>query len=311
MGIKVLIVGLPYFSKELAKNLQKKYPNDTFISLDTYYTKKDQLKFIYHIFSADIVHSINGTLGKSKVLEMAMKLRKRIIFHWVGTDLIKSTELYQKNEYNPKFISYPTHITDSPWYVDKLKNIGIKSEFIPLKGFDSKYKVSNFKSEFNVLCYISQHRAKYYGIEQVTEIANRLPNIKFNLVGIESYDKQLPQNIILNGWVDNMLEWIENATICLRLPKTDGLSFFVLESLAMQRYVAYNQKFKFSDYCVSVEDFVDYITEKKAKFDNNKLKLNSKASSQVLQEFNSERVLSSIYNIYTNSLKNKLNQYEK
>ncbi len=301
--MKVLIVGLPYFSKLLSNNLKRNFPNDTFVNLDTYYSKSDKLKFLFHIINSDIVHSINGTLGKSKVLELAMKLKKKIIFHWVGTDLIKSTELFNLNKYNPSFISYPIHITDSPWYIQKLAQLGINAEFIPLKGFDTKYETIAFKPEFNVLCYISQHRAEYYGIESIAEIASKLPNIKFNLVGIESYDKKLPPNIILNGWVDNMIEWIKNATICLRLPKTDGLSFFVLESLALQRYVAYNQDFEYSDKCVSIEDFVDYIKHKKTLFDDNNLPLNSEASSSVITEFDSNLVLNKIYTVYINSLK--------
>lgn len=301
--MKVLIVGLPYFSKELASNLQNKYPNDIFLSLDTYYSKKDQLKFLFHILTADIVHSINGTLGKSKVLELAMKLKKKIIFHWVGTDLIKSTELFEKNMHNPAFISYPTHITDSPWYVDKLAKLGMSSKFIPLKGFEKEYEIEEFKNDFNVLCYISQHRAKYYGIEQVIEIAQKLPKVTFNLVGINDYEDQLPNNIKLNGWVDNMNYWIKNSTICLRLPKTDGLSFFVLESLAYGRYVAYNQNFNYSDSCIKTEEFVDYIKDKKKLFDKKELLPNTEMARKVIQEFSSEKVLNSIYNVYSNSLK--------
>jgi hypothetical protein len=301
MAMKVLIVGLPYFSKELASNLQNKYPNDIFLSLDTYYSKKDQLKFLFHILTADIVHSINGTLGKSKVLELAMKLKKKIIFHWVGTDLIKSTELFEKNMHNPAFISYPTHITDSPWYVDKLEKLGMSSKFIPLKGFEKEYEIEEFKNEFNVLCYISQHRAKYYGIEQIIEIAQQIPNITFNLVGINDYEDKLPINIKLNGWVKNMNDWIINSTICLRLPKTDGLSFFVLESLAYGRYVAYNQDFNYSYKCITTEEFVAYIKHKKSLFDNKELLPNTEVARKVTQEFSSEKVLNSIYNIYSNS----------
>ncbi len=303
--MKVILVGLPYFSKELAKNLSLNFPDDTFISLDTYYSKKDQIKFLFHIINADIVHSINGTLGKSKVLELAMMLKKKIIFHWVGTDLIKSTELFKKNKHNPKFISYPTHITDSPWYVEKLAKLGMDARFIALKGFEKEYKIHDFTQEFNVLCYISQHRAEYYGIKQIIEIATQLQQIQFNLVGIESYKEELPPNIKLHGWVDNINNWIQKATLCLRLPKTDGLSFFVLESLAYGRYVAYNQDFKYSHKCTTTDSFVKYIQDKKNSFDNNELTPNTEIAKEITKVFSATKVLNTIYDLYLNTITKK------
>ncbi len=296
--MKVILVGLPYFSKELARILQVKFPDDQFISLDTYYSKKDQIKYLFHIFSADVVHSINGTLGKSKVLELAMFLRKKIIFHWVGTDLIKSTELYKNNLHNPKFITYPLHLTDSPWFIENLNESQIKAQFVPIKGFERSYDAFDFQREFSVLCYISQHRAEYYGIELLIEIAKKLPHIQFDLVGIESYSDELPPNMILHGWVDNMTDWIKKSVVCLRLPKTDGLSFFVLESLALQRYVAYNQNFEYSDYCKSADDFVNYIHSKKQLFDEGNLPLNRNIANQLVKDFKEDKVLETIMDIY-------------
>ena len=296
--MKVILVGLPYFSKELARILQVKFPDDQFISLDTYYSKKDQIKYLFHIFSADVVHSINGTLGKSKVLELGMFLKKKIIFHWVGTDLIKSTELYKNNLHNPKFITYPLHLTDSPWFIENLNKIQIKAQFVPIKGFEKSYDTFDFQKEFSVLCYISQHRAEYYGIELLIEIAKKLPHIQFDLVGIESYSDELPPNMILHGWVDNMTDWIKKSVVCLRLPKTDGLSFFVLESLALQRYVAYNQNFEYSDYCKSADDFVSYIHSKKQLFDEGNLPLNRNIANQLVKDFKEDKVLETIMDIY-------------
>jgi len=302
--MKVLLVGLPYFSKQLAKDLQSKYPKDTFISLDTYYSKIDKLKFFYHIINSDIVHTINGTLGQSRVLEIALKLKKKIIFHWAGTDIVTALELYKTGKYNPKFISYPTHIAVAPWFEEKLKQMGIGFKLAPLKSFDKKYEEFPFPKEFSVLSYISQNRAQYYGIDLITEIAKKLPEIKFNLVGFESYKEELPPNIKLNGWVENISDWIKNAVVCVRLPKTDGLSFFVVESLSMGRYVAFNNNYKHSDYCVTAEEFIEYIQNKKNQFDNKNLATNKKVALKVLDDFSEDNILGNIYEVYETSLTN-------
>lgn len=303
--MKVLLVGLPYFSKQLAKVLQRKYPEDTFISLNTYYSKIDKLKFFYHIINSDIVHTINGTLGKSRVLEIAIKLKKKIIFHWAGTDIVTALELYKTGKYNPDFISYPTHIAVAPWFEEKLKQMGIAFKLAPLKSFDKKYENFDFPKEFNVISYISQNRAEYYGIDLIIEIARKLPEIKFNLVGIESYKEELPPNIKLNGWVENMSEWIKNAVVCLRLPKTDGLSFFVVESLSMGRYVAFNNKYKHSDYCTTADEFIEYIKDKKTQFDNNTLAINKEIAAKVLEDFSEDNILGNIYEVYKACLTNQ------
>lgn len=296
--MKVLLVGLPYFSKQLARDLQRKYPTDTFISLNTYYSKLDQLKFFYHILNTDIVHSINGTLGKSKVLEIALKLKKKIIFHWVGTDTHTALEAFKSGNYNPDFITHPTHIGVAPWFKENLDQIGIEFKLAYLKSFAKKFEEFQFPKEFSVLSYIAQSRPEFYGIETVIEIAKKLPEIKFNLVGINSYSSELPPNIILNGWVDNMPEWIENSVVCLRLPKTDGMPFFVIESLSLGRYVAFNKKYIHSDYCVTVDDFVEYIESKKELFDNKNLPINKDVANKVLEDFNEDSILGNIYAIY-------------
>lgn len=302
--MKVLLIGLQYFSHLLANEMQLKYPEHRFISLNTYYSNKDRLKYLYHILSADIVHSINGTVEKSHTLELAFKLNKKVIMHWVGTDYVNSKILFDKKQHLQKYLDLSTHITVSPWYVNDMKSLGIDVQYAALKGFDKEYPAVEFEKEFRVLCYISQSRPQFYGMDLLIEIANKTPEVHYDLVGIESYDQAVPKNVFMHGWIDNVDEWIKKSVICLRFPKTDGLSFFVLESIVLHRYVAYNLPFKYSDHCQTANDFINYIEDKKHQFDKGELNLNTQKAIEINEEFNQEKVLEHMMTIYNNALTN-------
>jgi hypothetical protein len=297
--MKVILVGLPYFSSYLQEKLSIAYPEHQFVALDTYYNKKDKLKYLTQILNADVLHSINGTIDKSMVFELAFKLNKKVVMHWVGTDLLTAEKAYASGDYNRQFISNATHLTDTPWFVERLKALGIENpQFIPLKGFSSDAKLMPLPKNFEVLCYIPEHRAEFYGIQQAIEIALALPEITFNWLGIKQWKEELPANVKLHGWVNNMGDFIHNSVVSLRMPKADGLSFFVLENLFNCRYVAYNQEFDISKTCIDSKEFIQYIQELKTRFDAGKLKENLQAAKEVQKQFNEEKVFSSIFAQY-------------
>ena len=296
--MKVLIVGLPYFTKYLVNKLKAKYPQFTFIALNTYYSKSDKLKFLLHIWNCDVIHSINGSLEKSFVFDLSILLHRKLIFHWVGSDLYRAVQIANTPNSKPKYIKYPIHLTDTPWYVNELSKIQINSEFVPLKGFNKEQKISDFPSTFSVLTYIGNSNPEFYGINELIIIAECLSEVNFYVVGLESYKKPLPSNIYLLGWVDNMQEKIENSVVCLRMPKTDGLAFFVLEALYFGRYVAYNQEFESSEFCKNTQEFINYIYKLKTEFDSKKLQPNYQIAAKILNDFDEEIILENIIKQY-------------
>ncbi len=297
--MKVLLIGLPYFSNYLADKLSKNFPKDTFISLNTYYSKKDKILFFKHLSKADVIHSINGSISKSTAILLAVLLRKKVVMHWVGTDLIQAEMDYSNKKTNSTLISRPIHLTDTPWFIHRLEKVGIKNpKFIPLKGMEKCNTTPKFPEKFAVLCYIPENRAEFYGIDMAIKIATKLPDIKFNWVGMSNWKHDLPKNVHLHGWVSNISKYIDDSVVCLRMPKSDGLSFFVLESLSKGRYVAYNQPFEYSNYCDSLEDFVSFISEKKTEFDA-KILTPDEAKSKIIQEiFDENMVFNQLRDIY-------------
>ena len=293
--MKIILVGLPYFTSHLNEKLSTAYPEHQFMALDTYYNKKDKTRYLKEILTADVLHSINGTIEKSMVIELALKLKKKVIMHWVGTDLLQAEKAFAEGKFKAQFIEKPIHLTDTPWFVERLKKLNIaQAEFIPLKGFPAELQPSSLPQHFSVLCYLPENRAEFYGIQQAIEIATALPDVTFNWVGIENWKHNLPANIHMHGWIDNMSEFIRNTVVSLRMPQADGLSFFVLENLYQGRYVAYNQNFEHSYTSVSTEDFVQYIRKLKDRFEAEQLEANHTGAQAVQEQFAEKKVYSKI-----------------
>lgn len=298
--MKVLILGLPYFSDYIKNKLQEKHPKHTFTNLDTYYSIKDKLRYLFELPFSKVIYTISGATHGSRSINLAILLKKKIVFHWVGPDLLLAKTAFKNNKINQKYIDKVSHITDTPWFVSELQKIGINAKFVPLNAYnlDTNTKLRKPKN-FSILTYIRQGNEQFYGIESVLTLAEKFPDIQFNIAGMDIYTKPLPKNIKLLGWVEKMKEEIMENWICLRLPEHDGLSFFVLESLALKRHVIYNQEFNPATYVKDIEEAEEKIRELYTKFKDNTLELNEKGNEYVQANFNEENVIKTIFNALT------------
>lgn len=288
--MKIIVTGLPYFGRKISALLNEADAGNNYIFLNTYYSNYDRLRFLLHILFAKTVYSINGATGKSFVLSLAIKFKKRVVFHWVGSDLFLAKDAIKNNTADKRFIDYPVHLTDSPWYVSDLNEIGINAKYLPLLSVDKVPDIVSFPSEFNVLAYIPQDDQEFYGISTIIELAKIFPEINFNIAGSGEYSGELPKNIKLLGWIKDMKPVFENTVVSIRFPKHDGLSFFVLESLLYSRYVIYNYEL---DNCILVKNIDDIkfrLSELIEKFKKGNLELNTKGRDFVIRKFSNENI---------------------
>jgi hypothetical protein len=297
--MRVIVVGLKYFGKRIRCQLQEFDTQNQYIYLDTYYSLKDKLKYLFLLPFSSTVYSINGTTRGSKALLLAIKLKKRIVFHWVGSDLLQAQKDVSQKLSDKRFIDYPTHITDTPWFVDQLGAIGINAKYKPLLIFDTLYKFVEFPQSFGVLIYISKIDPDFYGFSRLILIAKQLPEIKFYIVGLENDGGDYPENIIFLGWVRNMQTAFEKAVITIRIPNHDGLSFFVLESLINKRYVLYSQKLNHCTYVVNNEQIINEILNYYHEFVNQRLLPNQEGYDFVSSAFTKDQVLKPLVDLLT------------
>ncbi len=289
--MRVLIVGLPLFAERLQKDLSEFDKNNKYIFLDTYYNKWHRIKALFLIPTVDVVYSINGTLSKSKVFDIALFFNKKVMMTWVGTDVLKAKNEVNKNE---KFLKKVNHYCEVSWIQEELKTINIQAKILNFFNFED-VKAPSFpeNDRLQILSYVSKGREEYYGWSKIVEVAKQLPEVDFTIVGTD-IKEGIPENIKCNGWVENMQAFFENCHATIRILEHDGLSGFVLESLSQGKHVFYSEPL---EHCIHVKDtstLHEKIMELNKSYTNGDLKMNMNGVNYVNKNFNREHILSEL-----------------
>lgn len=291
--MRVLIVGLPLFAERLANALIDYDPENTFIHLDTYYRKADQLKALWHIRRADCVVSINGSIMTSRVFDLAIKKNVPLIMNWVGTDVLKSTKAFKEGNFQQHYIDKATHFCEVGWIQDELKEIGINAEVVNFAAFKKTFDLKKVtKDRLTVLSYIPNKRSDFYGMPTMIRLAEKLPSVQFLIAGTDGKEyAPLPLNMTALGWVENMDEIYDQTHICVRYTDHDGLSNFILESLARGKQVIYRNPFNHCKYCSNEEQVLLQIQEFEKELKNGSDLLNPEGAQFIADHFNEKVIL--------------------
>lgn len=292
-GKKIVVVGLPIFAKRFVDQMKAFDKSNTYIHLNTYYNKKDQLRFLYHLRNLDLLYSINGTLGESTVISKVLDKDKPVILNWAGTDVLNAIDAYKSNNYNTRFHESCIHHAVAPWLAEELKEINLDAKYLPYLGFESEKTDHNSKIEnrtqLKVITYINEQNPSFYGLEKIKQIAKECPDIEFGIVGMQSEDNVL-NNIKFFGWVNDLRKLMNTYDIVIRQTEHDGLSNFILDGLSLGKTVMYNKEFP---HCIYADNVVDCVKE----LNNLKeagLNANLAGVDFIKKEFNKEKVLSNI-----------------
>jgi hypothetical protein len=294
MGKKrtIIIVGLPLFAKRLSEALRSRMHGWDVIHLDTYSSNIDKIKAWFLIPRADVIYSINGTLGRSKVFDLALKHNKLSIMHWVGTDVLDARYAFESGTYKKEFVRRVVHFCEVNWIQDELQEIGIDAEILNFASFDRRFDVlSPRTNRLKLLFYSSDARADFYGLPLILDLARKFPDIDFSIVGAKAQNfEPLPQNVETHGWVDNMEHYFDACHATIRFPKHDGLSNFVLESLARAKHVLYNYPYPNCTFCPSLERLEQAVYDLRESVKTGTYEPNLSGKQFVEDEFNSEHI---------------------
>jgi hypothetical protein len=231
--MRVLINGLPLFGQRLANDLTYIAPNQQFHFFNTYYNRRDQLKFMMLSPFTDIFISMNGVTDESGSMNKVLKSKKPLVMQWMGTDISLALERAQNKTINRKYLEHATHFVDAPWMVKELESIGLNVVLAPFKWVESRQRVLPY-GRMQVLTYIPESRMNFYGWQQVRKLASDFPNVVFLVFGTTFCTDDFPENISLQGWVSesDFRREMEKSAVFLRLTEHDGYSVSVMEALA-------------------------------------------------------------------------------
>ena len=229
----VLVNGLPLFSRRLVRDLNSLDARNKYVFTNTYYSKLDQIKFLLLLPFSKLVISFNGVSDESGSLNWVLRLKKKLIMQWQGTDVLLAVERYKSNTINKKYIDYASHFTDALWLKDELKEIIKTVEILPFKHIEPENTHDVF-SEISILSYVGQGNEEFYGYDLIKDAALKYPSINFHIIGTDGVQINKIDNVFFYGWLpeSEVKILMKNLPIFLRLTKHDGNSLVVKEALS-------------------------------------------------------------------------------
>lgn len=229
--------------------------------------KSSKFKNILELFRSDIVYQVSGMdIKKNKYLALATFLKKKIILHWIGTDVLLTTEAYRKSG---KIINanYPhINLACAIHLKDELAQIGIQAEYVPIFPTDISFELLPLPDNHAVLSYIPETRAEFYGIRELRYLAEKFPHIDFHIVANngQSDTKPLP-NLFYHGFLswEELRDIYKRCTILFRYTKHDGLPVMLIEALGLGRQAIFSFEFPYvhTPRANNLEDLEDLFSQ--------------------------------------------------
>lgn len=290
--MKILFTGLPYFGKQLVAELNEFDTNNKYIFCDTYYSKLDRIKFLWHLMSAKKVVSFNGVTSESGSLNWALRFKKDLIMQWHGSDVLTAQTNLKNGKFTRKYLDTATSFTDAIWLKDELLKLNIDSQILPFKHVEISENSKIFSTP-DVLTYLAKGSEKFYGVDYFLRLADEFPDTIFHVVGSDG--KLLPQkkNIHFYGWVSEkeFQQKLDECAVFMRLTEHDGYSLSVLRAVANGNYVLWNNPHPEVNFVSDVNRISEQLRGLIQQIEANKLKRNDAGILWAKKNLNKSAVL--------------------
>jgi Glycosyl transferases group 1 len=170
--------------------------------------------------------------------------------YWIGSDVMAALESAEAGTLRWSALLSTRdelHLADAPWLSAELETVGIRATTAHIApAVRAPQVVPALPKEFSVLTYISAGRFDFYGGEAIMDVARRLPDVRFDVVGSRRESTwPLLANVHWHGWVTDMAQRYAETTVVVRIPRHDGLGNTVVEGLLNARHVVYTYEVPF------------------------------------------------------------------
>ena len=201
------------------------------------------LKFAKALLSVDYVYNVYTSPFSYRKLRIAHLMHKKIITHWIGTDV----RLLMEGKTNLNKISFiDKHVVCFEALQDNLKTKGIEAEILPITPFNLQFKIAKMPQEHAVIIYMPRGVEMDYGIDQIEKVFPKYPQIPFYIVANDDKEKFKEfSNVHVLGRLtkDEMEELYNKVSIVIRIHISDGLSMSILEGMAKGKKIIWNCKY--------------------------------------------------------------------
>jgi glycosyltransferase involved in cell wall biosynthesis len=236
---RAVVVGFDYHARYLARVLNEHAVGWHLTAFAG--SRLGTLRALWALREADVVISFGGP-GPSVALATVAQARGiPVLVVWAGSDVLIAAE-------NPFELAVTKrhgydNVAVAPWLVDELHDIGIEATTLAVGAVEAVEHMAPLPQTFRVLTYLPEPRRKFYGERRVYELAARMPEVHFTVLGPGDADRRAPSNVTFAGHVDDVPARMDASTVLLRLTDHDGASVLVLEALARGRHVVWTHDY--------------------------------------------------------------------
>jgi hypothetical protein len=245
------------------------------------------------LVKADLVYTWGGRITYGKFTRVARLLgKKKLIMLWCGSDVLFARQQLDAGIPIEPWIRNKIHWAVSPIMAEEVRALGLQCEYVQASFVDPVPNPKPLPANFSVLTYgPSFKKAELYGLDRVLEVARRLPNVQFNLVGIlDHVIPPCPQNVKVHGPVD-LKPFYEQSTVLYRPVRHDGgISFMVLEALAHGRHILYSRPFPASALVDDVDQACHEIVRMRDLHNTGILQLNTVGLNAIARDYSAQKV---------------------
>lgn len=251
------------------------------------------LTILRNVLWCDMLYAVSGNdISSDPTMRMAAMMKKKIVIHWIGTDVLQAAEAFKKNQ---KVLNeeYPhIDLVCAKHLQKELQEIGIQADYVPIAPLDMEFEAIEVPKTHAVLSYIPQHRESFYGVEKLKALARRHPDIPFYIVANdgENDTDRLP-NMHYQGTVgrQEMEELHKKCSIMYRYPEHDGLPLMMLEALGFGRQAI--NRYPFPHVITPEGDSIEAIDAALGEILASPPRVNQEGSDYVKREFTKEKIL--------------------
>jgi hypothetical protein len=290
---RIAVVGLPFFGRKVAAELRKAGLRARFVERGQR-SVPATARMLRALAQADLVYGIGVSATRNSPMDLLLRARKRVLIHWVGTDVLHAAEAQRLGRLSPRVARGASHWADAPWLVEELSAIGISAEEHLLPTPVALGEPLPLPPEFRVLLYFPPHAHAAYDMDGTFEAVRALPDVPFTLVGGVTPPAQLP-NLCDRGTVsfDGMRSVYAECSVFLRLVHHDGMSHTVLEALSLGRHVLWSYPLSGVRRVTDTASAVQAITQLRSEHEAGTLAWNQAGAAIVRQRYQHQTVLQS------------------
>lgn len=276
---RIVVLGYEYFAKKIVSGLRLKGVEARFLS------RRFSLGDLLFLFRADLIYCIGGRVSDWK-LRIFQISGKKIVMHWVGTDVEKFAR-----EKPGTFTARCRHLTEDEQLREELSQNGMRAEVCPIAAIEVPENPPRFPAgKFAVLAYVPETREEFYGRRIIEALAETFSDIVFHICANTGKNWRKRPNVKFFGWVKNMSEQIRASHILIRPTRHDGVSFMVLEALAHGRYVIWSRPFPSCFLATESEEFYEYVAHLFRRWKKGEMEINEAGRQYVKETFEPGRV---------------------